>query len=146
MKIKGFTLIELLIVIAVLGLLATFVVISFTGSQAGARDTRRQSDIRQYQTSLEVYANRSNSLYPIQTSTVNIATALCGTLSLTNCPDDSTSGENYKYISNGSGTDYVLWAKLEKPNAAGATEYFILCSGGNVGKSTSAPSSANCPI
>lgn len=145
---RGFTLIELLVAIAIVGALGTIAFINFTGSQASARDARRQSDLRQYQTALEVYANRSNSLYPVQTSVVNIATTMCGTLNLINCPTDPRASGSlfYRYQSNASGSDYILWARLERPNASGATEYFILCSNGNVGKSTTAPSSAACPI
>ncbi|OGM33066.1 hypothetical protein A2803_03030 [Candidatus Woesebacteria bacterium RIFCSPHIGHO2_01_FULL_44_21] len=148
MRNKGFTLIELLIVVAILGLLSTFAIIRFTGSQGSARDARRQSDLRQYQTALEVYANRSNSLYPVQASVVNIATTMCGTLNLSSCPTDPSASASmfYRYQSNAGGSDYILWATLERPDASGATQYFILCSNGNVGKSTTAPSSVVCPI
>lgn len=145
---QGFTLIELLIAIAILGVLGTIAFINFTGSQSSARDARRQSDLRQYQTALEVYANRSNSLYPVQAAVVNIATTMCGTLNLATCPTDPRPSATmfYRYQSNASGSNYILWATLEKPNASGVTEYFILCSNGNVGKSTTAPSGAACPI
>jgi len=150
MKNKGFSLIELLVVIAVLGSLATIVVLRFTGSQASARDARRQSDLRQYQTALEVYANRSNSLYPVQTSTVNIATNLCGTLGLSNCPRDpqESSSVFYRYQSDNSGTNYVLWANLERTNTTGQSEIFVLCSNGKAGKTNSSTSisGGNCPI
>src|SRR3989344_7061863 len=110
----GFTLIELLVVVGVLGILATLGIVRLTGGQANARDARRQSDLRQYQTSLEVYANRSNSSYPVQASTVNIATTLCGTLGLSNCPTDPQSSGTmfYRYQSNATGSTYVLWAFL----------------------------------
>lgn len=44
-KQKGFTLVELLIVIIIIGILATLVIITFTGVQAKARDSKRQTDI-----------------------------------------------------------------------------------------------------
>jgi len=142
---KAFTLVELLVVVAILGILGTVVIIRFTGTQSTARDTRRQSDLRQYQNALEVYANRSNSLYPIQTAAVNVTT-LCGTLNLTNCPDDPQATNSYRYQSTAGGLNYVLWSRLERPNQAGNIEYFILCSTGQAGKLTAAPSSGNCPI
>lgn len=143
---RAFTLIELLLVVAVLGLLATFVVIRFTGVQSGARDAKRQSELNQYKTSLEVYAIRNNSLYPPAVSGEN-AVNLCAALSLTNCPDDpSAPAARYKYRVDAGRTNYVLSATLEKPNASGNTEYFVLCANGNVGKTTTAPSSATCPI
>ncbi len=144
---RGFTLIELLIVIAILGGLATIAMLSFRGSQASSRDTRRQSDVRQYQAALEVYANRSNSLYPITPSAVNVIT-LCGAsqLNIPNCPNDPTTGQNYRYQSSASGLGYVLWARMERPNSSGQIEYFILCSNGQAGKSTTQPSSGTCPL
>jgi len=145
---SGFTLIELIVVVAILGTLATLVMIRFTGAQSSARDTRRQSDVRQYQNALEVYANRSNSLYPVYASAINVTTSsFCNTeLKLTNCPDDPQGANPYKYQSNASGTEYVVWTRLEKPNTAGNTEYYIVCSNGSVGRKETAPSSATCPL
>jgi prepilin-type N-terminal cleavage/methylation domain-containing protein len=42
---KGFTIVELLIVIVVIGILASLVINSFSGTQAKARDTERETDI-----------------------------------------------------------------------------------------------------
>ena len=44
-KMKGFTIVELLIVIVVIGILATLVIVTFTGVQEKARDSQRQTDI-----------------------------------------------------------------------------------------------------
>jgi len=44
-KQKGFTIVELLIVIVVIGILATLVIVTFTGIQKKARDSQRQTDI-----------------------------------------------------------------------------------------------------
>ena len=57
MKQKGFTLIELLIVIAIIGLLASIVLISLGPARAKARDARRVTDVRQMSTALEVEAS-----------------------------------------------------------------------------------------
>jgi type IV pilus assembly protein PilA len=43
---KGFTIVELLIVIVVIGILATLVLVTFTGIQKKARDSQRQTDIQ----------------------------------------------------------------------------------------------------
>lgn len=66
--ISGFTLLELLVVISIIGILAGLVLASFTGVQKGARDTNRSSDIKQYQTSLEQFANENSGLYPSRQS------------------------------------------------------------------------------
>lgn len=151
---KAFTLIELLLVVAILGVLAGMVVIRFTGTQGSARDATRRSDLRQYQNALEVYANRNQGLYPSQPSSVAV-TSLCGSTVLNiaaTCPDDPrvavTGTPRYQYQSNAAGTNYVLWARLERPNDAGAALNFVVCSNGNVGTAlaTVTISGGNCPI
>lgn len=44
-KSKGFTLVELLIVIVIIAILATIVLVTYTGAQKKARDSKRQSDL-----------------------------------------------------------------------------------------------------
>ncbi len=60
---KGFTIVELLIVIVVIGILAALVLNTFSGVQARARDTERQTDVNSVATQLEVYYN-DNGFYP----------------------------------------------------------------------------------
>lgn len=62
-KNKGFTLIELLVVIAIIGLLSTLAVVALNNARTKSRDARRVSDIKQIQTSLELYMN-DQSDYP----------------------------------------------------------------------------------
>ncbi len=62
-KKSGFTLIELLIVIAILGLLATAVIVVFSGTRASSRDTARLSDINRIRAALDLYW-QSAGVYP----------------------------------------------------------------------------------
>ncbi|HVU59585.1 MAG TPA: prepilin-type N-terminal cleavage/methylation domain-containing protein [Candidatus Saccharimonadales bacterium] len=62
-KQKGFTLVELLIVIIIIGILATLVIVTFTGIQAKARDSKRQTDIEAVDTQVEAYY-AENAYYP----------------------------------------------------------------------------------
>jgi prepilin-type N-terminal cleavage/methylation domain-containing protein len=50
---KGFTIIELLIVIVVIAILATLVIVTFTGIQQKARNSQRQTDINAVDTHVE---------------------------------------------------------------------------------------------
>ena len=52
---KGFTLIEILIVIAIIGLLASVVLVSFPGAMKKARDAQRIHDLDQIRTALILY-------------------------------------------------------------------------------------------
>ncbi len=53
-KKRGFTLIELLVVISIIGILAAFIVASFTSAQQKARDSRRKADLDAIKKSLEL--------------------------------------------------------------------------------------------
>lgn len=143
-------------VISIIGILAALSIVSFTSSQKQARDTSRKSDIKQYQSSLELYANK-NSLYPSRpvASGVLASQTLCSDLSLSNCPEDTKNALDssfaYRYQSDGTVSDgsatatkYVLWAKLENSSV-----YFIVCSNGKVGtmaQSLFGVAGGACPI
>jgi prepilin-type N-terminal cleavage/methylation domain-containing protein len=137
-KKKGFTLIELLIVVAVIGILARTVIVYFPASQKRARDTRRQSDLVQYRTAVEKYANKNNGTYINSVSAVNITTQ-CAALGLGTCPDDPTTTQHYQYF--GTAVQYVIWGQLEA-----STNYFITCSNGKTGTLATQPSSSTCPL
>lgn len=52
---KGFTIVELLIVIVVIGILATLVIVTFTGIQQKARNSQRQTDINAIDSHVEAF-------------------------------------------------------------------------------------------
>ena len=157
-KLRGFTLIEMLVVISLIGILAALALVSFTSSQKQARDVMRKSDLKQYQTVLESYANMASGFYPSRIAIVAAYGSLCPDLNVKFEPDISCledpkydvavpGSPRYYYRSNGtngtaSATVYVLWAKLENKT----NTYWVVCSNGKNGESASVPSSASCPI
>lgn len=62
-KQAGFTLIELLVVISIIGTLASIVVVQTGNARSKARDAKRQTEMRQVQTALELYYTDTGS-YP----------------------------------------------------------------------------------
>lgn len=149
---KGFTLIELLVVISIIGLLAGLALVSFVGSQKQARDTQRKSDLRQYQTALENFANKNSGFYPAISGTGVSGLCASTALNLSPCPEDPKNGQDatyyYQYSSDGTAgssnaTKYVLWAKLENISST----YWVVCSTGQNGKISSSTtfSGGACP-
>ena len=156
-NLPGFTMIELLIVMALMAALATLFVTTYPNVLQKGRDTERQSDLKQYQTALELYGNKKNGTYPIKTVPVDIseATGMCATLGMANCPPDPKNGDTtacsssecrYWYISNANGTSYSVWATLEKPQDA-SKPLIVNCSNGKTGFTATSPTSVStCPI
>lgn len=144
----GFTLIELLVVISIIGILAGLTLVSFTGAQKQARDTERQSDLKQYQNLLEAYASTNRGLYPVRT-TATEASTLCddNPLGAADCPQDPSGGTwDYLYISDQTAggtttaTEFVLWAYQEA-----TSKYFVVCSEGDTGTTATEPTTYTCP-
>lgn len=54
-KSKGFTIVELLIVIVVIGILATLVIVTFSGIQQKGRNSQRQTDINAIASHVEAF-------------------------------------------------------------------------------------------
>ena len=63
---SGFTIVELLIVIVVIGILALLVITTYSGIQAKARNSKRQTDVASVQTQLEAFFSQ-NGYYPSRT-------------------------------------------------------------------------------
>ena len=156
---KGFTLIELLIAISIIGLLTAVGFTTFPSILRLARDTGRRSDLKQVQNALESYGNITGGLYPsrIAVADSNTTTLLCADLNLKLEPDivctqdsffatDSTYG--YRYTTNGTGsgnvdaTIYLMWGKLESKTP---TSYWVICSNGKTGITTTIPTTYTCP-
>jgi prepilin-type N-terminal cleavage/methylation domain-containing protein len=61
---RAFTLIELLVVVAIIGILATVVVINLSGAQSKSRDAKRANDIKAIDTALKLFF-QDEGKYPI---------------------------------------------------------------------------------
>jgi prepilin-type N-terminal cleavage/methylation domain-containing protein len=142
---SGFTIVELLIVIVVIGILATLVIVTFSGIQQKGRNSQRQTDLKAVQSHVAAfYADKG--YYPtakdLQTASF-ISTnmkgldpealrdpkqAAGGTIS-----DTSASASQYSYVATGTGCtntsasdpttnagcdSYTLTAKQEGSGAA----------------------------
>ncbi len=54
-KKRGFTLIEILVVVAIIGIIASVVIMSLAEAKKKSRDTQRESDLAQLQLALRIY-------------------------------------------------------------------------------------------
>jgi len=115
-KNKGFTLIEILIVVAIIGILASIILVGLSSFRSQGRDARRIADLHQVQNALELYFTK-NGTYPTA-----IADSAAGWTTFSNTltgagigvyviPKDPTATQTYKYAYSAGG--YVLAATLE---------------------------------
>lgn len=126
---KGFTLIEILVVIAILGLLITVGVTSYTNTLRQSRDAKRKTDLEQIRLALELYKS-DNGSYPVGTlnqdqSLISRLTSPVAYLNANSYPKDpqssasnskSSPGKSYYYLRQTSST-FVLCAALETIDA-----------------------------
>ncbi len=125
----GFTLIELLIVVAIIGLLASVVLVGLGGFRARGRDARRIADIRETQNALELFYTKNNK-YPT-ISGVNSwdslkSSLISGGIGVSTIPNDplhsSDSNKTYEYGVSSDQQNYVLKAVLEDSNNPALTD------------------------
>ena len=135
---KGFTLIELLIVIAIIGVLATLLMVNFVGVRQRARDAQRKSDLRQIQSALEIWRS-DNGSYPAS-SEFGGCGAILKSGSVTYmakipCDPSNTGKFVYTYVSAGSTNvaSYTLYSCLENvgDSQKDATNKAAYCTGGS---------------
>jgi prepilin-type N-terminal cleavage/methylation domain-containing protein len=65
-KKRGFSLVEMLVVVAIIGMLATILLINYTGQLKKSRDQKRRTDAESIKLACNMYANQ-NQKFPVQT-------------------------------------------------------------------------------
>lgn len=130
-KQRGFTLIELLVVIAIIGILAGIVLVSLGGARANARDARRQADMRQFSTAMELCYDDSacggaDSAYIVSAT----LPAVIGTF-MAAVPNDPQAGASYGWVNNTTNNqDYCIFALLEGGDTATTIQMVLAGPGG----------------
>lgn len=125
---SGFTLIELLVVVAVIGILASMVMVALGGARGRARDATRKSDLRQIKTTLEVYySDQDPNQFIAGTTVADTATVLASLQTggyikrLPNDPlykaDDASSPRYYYQADSDTlAKNFAVFAKMENDN------------------------------
>jgi prepilin-type N-terminal cleavage/methylation domain-containing protein len=119
MKNKGFTLIELLVVVAIIGILASIVLVSLRAAQDRAKDAKIIADMGQFRTQAELKKD-ADGTYANVVCTDAAFTAICNDIRNTN--GINTEPVITKTTSNG---EYCAYATL-LTKESGATRYWCV--------------------
>lgn len=117
---SGFTIVELLIVIVIIGILATLVIVTFSGVQQKGRDTERKTDINAIAGQMEAFYAQ-NGYYPTAAD-VNNSGAWRGV--------DGADGEDFKLdataLADPSNKDTQALTASAAPASAPSTRTYYL--------------------
>jgi len=111
---RGFTLLEVLVVIAIIAILITIGIASFSTVQKKGRDSKRKSDLKEVQTALEQYYSVCGYNYPVPTGfyTQGIICSSPSIAIMPAPPSDPRVVTPY-YCSACNSTSYTICAQLE---------------------------------
>lgn len=118
-KNKGFTLIELIVSVTIIAVLTIVGVISFSGTNKKARDSRRTADLENIRIALELYRQGTGSTYPADDQLNTLIPTY-----LKKMPQDP-KGNIYTYTSDGY--DYSICANVE--DIGSTSEDISACTG-----------------
>lgn len=116
---RAFSLLELLIVVAIIGILVSVGVVSYSTAQKKSRDSRRTADMKAVQAAFEQYYADNNGSYPSSCAAVDVTYLPAG------IPVDPKTGTSYTVGATCSLTSYCFCALLESGsgNAGAACNY-----------------------
>ncbi len=143
---KAFTLIELLVVIAIIGILGTLAIIALQQARSRARDSKRVADMKQVQTSLDLFYNQHNR-YPTADEWNSGVIGTTGEIFMTEIPkapavaDGNCSEEenSYVYIPSDDNSSYQISFCIGKEVSNLVAGNLCLTPGGVENKSCIAP-------
>jgi prepilin-type N-terminal cleavage/methylation domain-containing protein len=132
-KLKGLSLIEVLIAVAIIGILITIGIFSYTSSQKKARDSKRKFELNQLQKSLEMYYNDYGSYPPSSADGKLVVGGVVlgwgdefkdekGTIYMKKLPKESR-GPDPCYVLEPSGQRYAVFSVLENSNDPKYSDY-----------------------
>lgn len=129
---KGFTLIELLVVVAIIGLLASIVLVSLNSARKKARDSKAQGDLRQIAIAMEMYYDANSAYYSTGATTTGTAIGSGKSVGeyLSPVPyhnGDATNGQYYWYNNGGDTEYYCTYVQSD----ATTTNYFYVSQSGS---------------
>lgn len=116
---KGFTLIELMIVVAIIGILAAVAIPAYSDYTTKAKLSKVQSTLDSLKTALAM-SLQENGSFPIATTAISVTSpggasvtgTVWNTLGFTTSPLLPAEVAQMDYITNATGSSFVLWLKL----------------------------------
>lgn len=127
-KNKGFTIIELMVVVAIIGILAALITISFSDARAKSRDGRRMEDLKSLSNAFNLYYSQFHRFpdtggWDIELDGT-ISDSVSDTLILNNSMpapirDPLSPGTDYVYNSPVGGLDYTITFCMETNSIKG---------------------------
>lgn len=113
---KGFTLLELLVVIGIIAVLVGTLSVSYSAAQKRGRDSRRRSDMKAVQESLEQYYVENSYAYP-SGSCSDASDYVKGAW-----PSTDPSGGSYDGMDTCAAASYCICATMEVEDTGNAAD------------------------